>query len=158
MKSPTSHSKLTGELVALNISPKGMYESMLVKDGSKVVQINFGPKEGKDISHRVRKGEKATFEVEPEEFDKPSDHPVYKLIALDAGKPDAKADHGEVTVEGKIVQLNYALHGEINGAILDNGDFVHLKPEGAKSAKLSLGQKLTVCGKVFFLYYANSLR
>ena len=42
---------------------------------------------------------------------------------------------------------HYALHGEINGAILDNGDFVHLKPEGAKAAKLSLGQKLTVSGK-----------
>jgi hypothetical protein len=35
--------------------------------------------------------------------------------------------------------LNYALHNEVNGGILESGDFLHLKPEGAAAAGLKLG-------------------
>jgi hypothetical protein len=32
---------------------------------------------------------------------------------------------------GRIERLNYVLHGEVNGGVLDSGDFLHLKPEAA---------------------------
>ena len=51
-------------------------------------------------------------------------------------------------------RLNYALHGEVNGAILDSGDFLHLKPHGARVLQLVVGMdvkgvgstKLATCG------------
>jgi hypothetical protein len=43
--------------------------------------------------------------------------------------------------------LNYALHGEINGAVLESGDFVHLKPEGASAVRIKLGMKLEGVGE-----------
>jgi hypothetical protein len=33
-----------------------------------------------------------------------------------------------------------------NGAILENGNFVHLGPKGAKLVKLAIGEKLSVVG------------
>jgi hypothetical protein len=46
---------------------------------------------------------------------------------------------------GRVARLNYALHGEVNGGILESGDFLHLKPEGARAVGLKLG--LSVKGK-----------
>jgi hypothetical protein len=43
--------------------------------------------------------------------------------------------------------LNYALHGEVNGGILESGDFLHLKPEGARAIGLALGMAVEARGK-----------
>ena len=42
--------------------------------------------------------------------------------------------------------MNYALHGKPNGAVLDNGDFVHMKPDGAEKIGLEIDQTLSVEG------------
>ena len=51
-------------------------------------------------------------------------------------------NHGHGRFAGRIERLNYALHGEVNGGILDSGDFLHLKPEGARAVKLKAGMKV----------------
>ena len=52
----------------------------------------------------------------------------------------------ERTIDGVVKYLNYTRHGEVNGAILENGNFVHLGPKGAKLVKLAIGEKLSVVG------------
>ena len=52
----------------------------------------------------------------------------------------------EQKIEGVVKYLNDSRHGEVNGAVLDNGNFVHLGPKGAKRVKLAIGEKLVVEG------------
>jgi len=78
------------------------------------------------------------------------DHPVYELASLknEQGrelKQPSPEDRKFVHQEGTIKTLNYARHGEVNGAVLDSGDFIHLGPS-AGSIKLAVGQKITVDG------------
>ena len=47
-----------------------------------------------------------------------------------------------------MARINFAKHGEPNGAILETGEFVHMKPHGAKAAKLKLGLELKVVGDI----------
>lgn len=74
----------------------------------------------------------------------PAAHEVYDLIELHgAGKP-AKA---KTEFSGKIRQLHYAKHGEPNGVLLDNGDFLHTKPGGLKRLGWKVGQRVTAHGR-----------
>ena len=43
---------------------------------------------------------------------------------------------------GKIHRLNYSLGGEVNGGILANGDFLHVKPHGAAALNLKVEMKV----------------
>jgi len=52
----------------------------------------------------------------------------------------------ERKIEGVVKYLNYTRHGEVNGAVLESGDFVHLGPKGAKLVKLAIGEKLSMVG------------
>lgn len=54
-----------------------------------------------------------------------------------------------MTWSGTVAGINFALHGEPNGVILDSGEFVHLKPPAAKQAGLSLGDAVSVTGSSF---------
>ena len=49
---------------------------------------------------------------------------------------------GEQRFSGRIKQLNFGLHGEVNGGILDSGDFIHLKPKGARAVDLAIGMNV----------------
>lgn len=119
---------LRGKVLSHNVSPKGHIEGYLLDTAKGTVQINL-PKHG-GAAPAVGTKHELTGELEDDEYD----HPVYR--AADA--------EGEVT--GEITRLNYALHGEVNGFILDDDTFVHLKPEGAKKAKLKLGDRIVAKG------------
>ena len=126
-----SSSKLRGKIVSFNISPKGHVEGALVSTSSGTAQVNF-PKHAADFARSTSVGANIEFQVkrEPDE----GDHPVYAV----------QDEAGEVS--GKIVRLNYALHGEVNGYQLEDGTFVHVKPEGAKKYKLRVGEKVRALG------------
>lgn len=121
---------LRGKVVSHNVSPKGHVEGFLLATADGTVQINL-PKHGGTPPALGSKHE-LLGELEDDEYD----HPVYRAADAD----------GEVT--GKIARLNYALHGEVNGYVLDDDTFVHLKPEGAKKAKLKLGDRIVAKGAI----------
>ncbi len=78
-------------------------------------------------------------------------HPVYQLLSLSDDKNkklslDEPNGHDAGAFTGKIERLNYALHGEVNGAILDSGDFLHVKPHGAAALGLTVGMKVKGTG------------
>ena len=51
-------------------------------------------------------------------------------------------------IEGVVEHLNFAKNGEPNGAVLDSGYFVHMKPRAAHAIGLRIGQSLQVQGKL----------
>lgn len=134
--------KRTGTVEALNVSPKGFYEGFLLKTAKGTVQINF-PKDGA-FGDFLAAGDEVNAEVAAEKVHGEPQHPVFRLLRLinhNGDRPDT-ATIDDRRFSGRVKQLNYALHGEVNGAILDSGDFLHLKPEGARSVRLVLGMSV----------------
>jgi hypothetical protein len=129
---PSPPLPLRGEVTAFNISPKGHIEGVLLRTSSGRAQVNF-PKRGSEaLPGSMKVGSKVALQVELKSDEE--EHPVYELC-------DAEAE-----VTGTVVGLNYALHGEVNGCHLDDGTFVHLKPEGAKRHALRVGNKVRATG------------
>jgi len=141
-KSSSDHlpSRIQGKIIAFNVSPKGHIEGALVatEKGTKgtmksTVQLNFPGPDGEDRPRDLRVG--AAIDVIAD-FDRDDgDHPVYRAAP-------AQAETG-----GTITRLNYALHGEVNGWHLDDGTFVHVKPEGARKHRFRVGDRITVAGR-----------
>ena len=124
--------QVRGTVLALNISPKGHIEGVMVKTAHGPAQVNFPNHEDEARAKTLRAGARVTLAAALE--DDQGDHPVYRACG-EAG-----------AVRGTIVRLNYALHGEVNGYHLDEGTFVHVKPEGAKKYMLHVGDELQATG------------
>jgi len=129
-KSHASTFQLRGKVLAYNISPKGHIEGVLVVTDGGLAQLNF-TKHGAD-ARLMTVGSKIDVAVELEHGR--GDHPVYA------------SNDAEVHANGTILRLNYALHGDINGCHLDDGTFVHVKPDEAKGYDLRVGAKITATG------------
>lgn len=131
-KSRASAFQLHGKVLAYNMSPKGHIEGVLIETDRGLAQLNFA-KHGAD-ARTMSVGAMVDVAVELE-HDR-GDHPVY--VPSDA----------EVPASGTISRLNYALHGDINGCHLDDGTFVHVKPDDAKAYDLRIGAKITATGSL----------
>jgi hypothetical protein len=118
--------------LAFNISPKGEIEGVLLETARGHAQINFPKHDAATLAKTMRVGAEVELLAEPDGDE--GEHPVY--VAADAS----------MTTSGKIVRLNYALHGEVNGYHLDNETFLHVKPEGAKKYKLRVGEQVKANG------------
>jgi hypothetical protein len=133
---------LKGAVERFNHSPEGRYESILLKSGDKLVQVNFPPIMAAEVTKAVATGDQIS--VVAVAVDSKGNHPVYRLRKLTTAKG------GEINTERKIngvvKHLNYTHRGEVNGAVLDNGDFVHMGPRGADLVKLAIDQKLSIEG------------
>lgn len=60
----------------------------------------------------------------------------------------AKQGNRSQQIEGIVEHLNFAKNGEPNGAVLDTGHFVHMKPRAAQALGLQAGQALQVQGRL----------
>jgi hypothetical protein len=149
---------LTGSVSGYNLNPSGTPESMMLSTGNSTVQLNFPPEMAASIQSAASIGAKLTVVARtgggPGDFkgpdDQQADHPVMNLESiktasgstLNIGGPGA-GQAGEVT--GTVKQLNYDRRGNVNGAQLDTGAFVHLRP--GSNADLTVGEKVTVKGR-----------
>src|ERR1700733_6372150 len=106
-KKPRSSLAVRGMVTAHNLSPKGHVEGVLVDTPTGLVQLNFPKHAADDVSRSFAVGASVTVDAELEDED--GDHPVYRAS-------DAKGSGS-----GRVVGLNYALHGEVNGYHLDDG-------------------------------------
>ena len=129
---PSSPTKLRGNVVAFNISPKGQIEGALLETTAGIAQLNFPKHHAESFARSVEMG--GSIELAAKREADEGAHPVYT----------AHDDDGEIT--GRIARLNYALHGEVNGYQLDDGTFAHVKPEGAKKYKLQVGDRVKALG------------
>jgi hypothetical protein len=141
--------KKTGTLQSLNTSPKGFYEGFLLKSGKDVIQINLPKEHLQSFADGWPSNDEISVEVEAEEPWGAPSHKVFRLVrVMDNSRRKTGEDHHlPRKFSGRIERLNYALHGEVNGGILESGDFLHLKPEGAQAIGLALGMTVEARGK-----------
>jgi hypothetical protein len=139
---------ISGTVESYNRGPKGNIEGLMIKSADRSVQVNLPPDLGAVIAQQATPGTQVQINGIPQ-LGMP-DHPVYDLYSMKAGDRQFKVavpgDERFVHIEATVTQINYARRGEVNGALLDNGDFVHLGPEAAASFNLQPGQKLTIDG------------
>ena len=137
--------KIEGTLTHFNHSPKGSFESLILSTRKGAVQVNFQSYQASALVTALKEGEKVSLDADRLEDGHHSPHPVYQLVGLKQ-KGAALDLAATVRVKGVVTRLNHALHGEVNGAVLDSGDFVHLKAGGAKAIGLVIGQTLRASG------------
>ncbi len=139
-----------GTVDGFNRDPRGRLNSVVVKtaDG-KLAQFNLPPDLGDVAMHIAADGQKVTVVGSAERT--VGDRTIYRLSKLTGadGKSSLTAPAPGVpepaeTVEGTVRRLNISGHGEVDGALLDSGDYVHTGVEAG--AGLTVGGKLSVTG------------
>jgi len=120
-----------GRVSAFNLSPKGQIEGWLLACTEGTVQVNL-PKGSEASLSGASVGDAVAVHAVLEE--ESHAHPVYLLV------PEAQR------IQGRVARLNYARHGEVNGFVLDDGTFIHLKPEGARKHPVRVGEEVEVQG------------
>jgi hypothetical protein len=144
---------LNGVVQAYNFSPKGGVEGLLLTEGYRTIQVNIPPDASLMATHAAAVGQAVQVTASPEGHEVPdAEHPVYRLISFEPSNGTGSAvdeppHEGIVSVEGTVSRFNYARHGEPNGVVLDNGDFLHLKPDGMKKVGLRVGQEVAAEGR-----------
>ena len=136
-----------GIVQSFNISPKGSYEGFLLEKSGELVQINFPQEWSVSIASVAGPGTHIEVEIEPQEVRGHPSHPVFALLTLSNERKERFSlretiNSGNGHFSGKVERLNFALHGEVNGAVLDSGDFLHLKPHGASAVGLKVGMNV----------------
>ena len=141
-----------GRFKHLIYSPKGAIEGLLIDTDGVPTQFVTDPHDPSTntLFAGLRAGQTLVIEgTDPGPSHKGEpEHSVYhfeRLASVD-GK-DAKAPHRHDDVAGTVVRFNYAKHGAANGVVLDNGDFVHTKPDGMERLGLKIGDKVRAEGR-----------
>lgn len=132
-------------------SPKGAIEGVLIDTDGVPTQFVTDPHDP-SIAEQfsgLRAGQTLVVEgteLEPSPKGEPA-HTVYafeRLASVDGKAARAAPAHADVA--GTVVRFNYARHGAPNGVVLDNGDFVHTKPDGFEKLGLKVGDTLKAEG------------
>lgn len=143
--------KLTATLVHFIHSPKGAIEGMLVNSGRKTAQVNFPPHLADSIKSDSKEG--TTFKLVVKDFHPGPSHPVYELVEISQGSggdvATSVAQRTNTVTKGTVQRLNYARHGQPNGVVLDNGDFVHTRPDNMEKLGLKVGDTVEASGEAY---------
>ncbi len=142
---------LVGHLQQLLFSPKGGIEGLLMKVGSKSIQVTMDPAaaDAATLADAVGHAIEAKGAADHSPKTKDGVHPVYKLEAITklggkALKPSGKRQ----PISGTVASVHYAKHGEPNGVILESGEFIHTRPPGMKKLQLEVGSKVVAHGEM----------
>jgi hypothetical protein len=146
----TPTESLEGTVKSMNVGPNGDYESLMLDTGNgRITQINFSPSIASVVSRDTAMGDRIELTAEPRRG--VPDHAVYELVSI-TGKDgrtlainrpgDEKPGH----TEGTISSINYARDGRVNGVLLDNNTFVHVRPDAAEQLVFAPGQKVVADG------------
>jgi hypothetical protein len=140
---------LSGQLQQLLFSPKGEIEGLLMKVGSKSIQLSMDPAtaDASTFAGAVGKTIEAQGSADRSPKTKDGVHPVYKLeVITKIGGKALKPNGAEHPISGVVASVHYAKHGEPNGVILESGEFIHTRPAGMKKLKLEVGSKVVALG------------
>lgn len=130
--SPSNIVTLRGRICGFNLSPKGAIEGALLETEDGLAQINLG--KGQAPSETWKLG--ATLELRARAEPSHGKHGVYELI-------------GDDSIAGRVERINYARHAKPNGFVLEDGTFIHLKPEGAQRHRaIKVGDRVRARGRV----------
>ncbi|MDB5829502.1 MAG: hypothetical protein JWQ73_3722 [Variovorax sp.] len=141
-----------GRFQHLVFSPKGGIEGLMIDTDGVPTQFVTDPHDPAvvDVLSKLRIGQALILEGSergPSHKGEP-EHSVYdfeRLVSVDGKAPKAAPRQGDVV--GTVVRLNHAKHGAANGVVLDNGDFVHTRPDGFERLGLKVGDKVRAEGE-----------
>jgi hypothetical protein len=142
---------LSGTLQQLLFSPKGSIEGLLVKLGSKSIQVSMehATADASALAEAVGKPVEVSASADHSPKTKEGVHPVYKLDVITEIAGKAVRSNGDAhPISGVVATIHYAKHGEPNGVILESGEFIHTRPPGMKKLKLDVGSKVVARGEL----------
>lgn len=141
-----------GQFQHLIYSPKGSIEGVLIDTGGIPTQFVMDPRSHTilELFGKLRTGQMIVIEgSEAEPSGKgESPHSIYDfkcLVSVDGKALKAPPSQGHSA--GTVVRFNYAKHGAANGVVLDNGDFIHTRPDGLARLGLKVGDKVDAVGE-----------
>ena len=133
-----------GRFQQLIFSPKGAVEGLMIDTQGVPTQFVTDAQDPGTVAlfGALQVGQKLVVEgtEAPPSPKGGASHTVYhfeRLASVDDQPPQPAPSH-EGT-KGTVVRFNYARHGEANGVVLDNGDFVHTRPDGLAALGLQVG-------------------
>jgi len=137
--------QLSGTVASYNLGPRGNVDSLMIKASEKNDSGESPPAPWAAARRTERRHRK------PGEDQRDSRNGIARSPRIRAGLADHRTGPGAAAApvpktansfheEAAVKTMNYARHGEVDGVVLDNGDFVHFGPEGA-GLKLAVGQK-----------------
>lgn len=127
---------LTGEVEGLNFGADGLPVSVMLRIEGGLVQVNFPRRTDPAFACTFEEGRVATVEALASDRDC-GRHPIFEMVAA------------RRIWTGRVKRIGFARDGEPNGAILESGEFVYLKPSRAREAALAIGDELAVEGTSF---------
>lgn len=139
--------KLTGTLLQRLYGPHGQLEGVLVASGSDIQQMVLAHDDEVGCAQLLGLSPGAGIQarVVPLPGRDASRHPVMALVRLEGlgrARTSAPVSSGIVTA------FHFSRHGEPNGFMLDNGDFIHTGPDGMSSLlTLDVGDLVQVRGE-----------
>lgn len=149
-KSPKAQ-PISGIVEGYNLDPRGMVNGIVLKDGDRATQLNLPPNIAAAITAAAPVGQKVSATGVPEIV--VGGRSIFRFVSLTTadGKqykmPAPGRDDSQVThVDGTVKQLNYSPRGEVDGVVLDTGDFLHVSPREAAQLNLAVGEKISADG------------
>lgn len=143
-----------GRFQQLIFSPKGAIEGLMIDTQGVPTQFVTDAQDPGTVAlfGALQVGQKLVVEgteagPSPKHANGDAPHTVYRferLVSIDGHPPQAVPPQ-EGTM-GTVARFNYARHGEANGVVLDNGDFVHTRPGGLSVLGLKIGDWVTAEG------------
>ncbi len=141
---------VVGAVDSFNLDPRGQANSVVLKtENGRLAQFNFPPHLGPVVERLAAVGQHLTATGTADLAT--GDRKIYRLTSLKG--PDDKSSlvvplpgmpESIGHVNGTVKTLNIGSRGEVDGARLDNGDYVHTGPQSA--ATLKPGFQLSVDG------------
>lgn len=140
-----------GRFQHLIYSPKGAIEGLMIDTDGVPTQFVTDPHDTAAVERfgSLRPGQALVVEgtEAPPSPKGEAAHTVYRFERLaSVDGQTAEAADAKAGTHGKVVRFNHAKHGEANGVVLDNGDFVHTRPEGLRALGLQLGDAVRAEG------------
>jgi hypothetical protein len=141
---------IEGTIDGFNRDPHGRVSSVVVKTAyGKLDQFNLPPDLGEVAIHIATDGQRVTVVGSPERT--VGDRTIFRLSKLTGGDgkstltaPTPGVPEPTETIEGTVRRLNVSNRGDVDGALLDSGDYIHTGVEAGTG--LSVGGKLSVKG------------
>ena len=145
---------VSGKFQYLIFSPNGSVEGVLLEVEREPTQIVFDRRDGASSLdfETLKQGQNLIVRAKRQgpSLKGQSKHPVLgyiRLVSIDGRKTVKRRAAKGAAFTGVVTRFNYARHGEPNGVVLDNGDFIHTKPHGLARLKLQVGDKVSADGE-----------
>lgn len=150
-----------GRFQHLIYSPKGGIEGLLIDTDGVPTQFVVDPQDPTiaELLAGLKPGQQLIVEgalAGPSPKGE-AEHTVYqfeRLASIDGRKQQAAEPLA--TTRGTVVRLNYAKHGAANGLVLDNGDFIHTRPDGFVALGAKVGDRIEAKGHARRLAAGNA--